>query len=125
MKGNSTKFGRDWLGFWGKDLNAIIDLGKVSSVSKIEINTLAASSSWIYYPKKIEVLVSKDGENFMPINIVSSKQIDEVEGKIVVKFGKQDVQFIKVIAENNGIIAEGKPGAGSNSWLFVDEISVE
>ncbi len=125
MKGNSAKFGRDWLGFWGKDLNAIIDLGKVSSVSKIEINTLAAPSSWIYYPKKIEVLVSKDGENFMPINIVSSKQIDEVEGKIVVKFGEQDVQFIKVIAENNGIIAEGKPGAGSNSWLFVDEISVE
>ena len=125
MKGNSAKFGRDWLGFWGKDLNVIIDLGKLSSVSKIEINTLAAPSSWIYYPKKIKILVSKDGENYMPINIVSSKQIDEVEGKIVVKFGKQDVQFIKVIAENNGIIADGKPGAGSNSWLFVDEISVE
>ena len=125
MKGNSAKFGRDWLGFWGKDLNAIIDLGKVSSVSKIEINTLAAPSSWIYYPKKIEILVSKDGENYIPINIVSSQQIDVVEGKIVVKFGKQDVQFIKVIAENNGIIADGKPGAGSNSWLFVDEISLE
>jgi hexosaminidase len=125
MKGNSAKFGRDWLGFWGKDLNAIIDLGKVSSVSKIEINTLAAPSSWIYYPKKIEILVSKDGENYIPINIVSSQQIDVVEGKIVVKFGIQDVQFIKVIAENNGIITDGKPGAGSNSWLFVDEISVE
>ena len=43
----------------------------------------------------------------------------------MVEFDKQNVQFIKVIAENNGIIADGNPGAGSNSWLFVDEISVE
>ena len=61
----------------------------------------------------------------MPLSTVSSKQIHENKGKIVVEFEKQNVQFIKVIAENNGIIAEGKPGAGSNSWLFVDEISIE
>jgi len=125
MKGNTSKFGRDWLGFWGKDMNATIYLGKPDTISKISINTLSSEGSWIYYPKSIEILVSKDGENYIPITIVSSKEIFENKGKIVVKFDKQNVQFIKVIAENNGIIADGKPGAGSNSWLFVDEISVE
>lgn len=125
MKGNTSKFGRDWLGFWGKDMNATIDLGKTEMISKISINTLSSEGSWIYYPKSIGILVSKDGENYIPITIVSSKEIFENKGKIVVKFDKQNVQFIKVIAENNGIIADGKPGAGSNSWLFVDEISVE
>ena len=52
-------------------------------------------------------------------------EFNTAKGKIVVEFDKQNVQFIKVIAENNGIIADGKPGAGSNSWLFVDEISAE
>ena len=125
MKGNTSKFGRDWLGFWGKDMNATIDLGKTETISKISINTLSSEGSWIYYPKSIEILVSKDGENYIPITIVSSKEIKEKKGKIVLEFDKQNVQFIKVIAENNGIISDGNPGAGSNSWLFVDEISVE
>lgn len=125
MKGNTSKFGRDWLGFWGKDLKATIDLGKSEIISKISINTLLSEGSWIYYPKSIEILVSKEGENYMPLSTVSSKQIHENKGKIVVEFEKQNVQFIKVIAENNGIIADGKPGAGSNSWLFVDEVSIE
>ena len=125
MKGNPSKFGRDWLGFWGKDLNATIDLGKLETISKISINTLSSEGSWIYYPKSVGILVSKDGENYIPITIVSSREIQENKGKIVVKFDKQNVQFIKVIAENNGIIADGKPGAGSKSWLFADEISVE
>lgn len=125
MKGNTSKFGRDWLGFWGKDMNATIDLGKPDTISKISINTLSSEGSWIYFPKSIVILVSKEGDNYIPITIVSSKEIFENKGKIVFKFDKQNVQFIKVIAENNGIIADGKPGAGSNSWLFVDEISVE
>lgn len=125
MKGNPSKFGRDWLGFWGKDLNATIDLGKLETISKISINTLSSEGSWIYFPKSIEILVSKDGRNYIPIAIVSANKIYENKGKIVVDFDKQNVQFIKVIAENNGIITDGKPGAGSKSWLFADEISVE
>ena len=125
MTGNPSKFGRDWLGFWGKDLNATIDLGKLETISKISINTLSSEGSWIYYPKSISVLVSKDGKNYISITIVSSKEIQEKKGKVVVNFDKQNVQFIKVIAENNGIITDGKPGAGSKSWLFADEISVE
>lgn len=125
MKGKTSKFGRDWLGFWGKNMNATIDLGKSETISKISINTLSSEGSWIYYPKSIEILVSKEGKNYIPITIVTSKEIYENKGKIVVEFDKQNVQFIKVTAENNGIIADGKPGAGSNSWLFVDEISAE
>ena len=125
MKGNPSKFGRDWLGFWGKDMKATIDLGKAETISKISINTLSSEGSWIYYPKSIGILVSEDGKNYIPITIVSSKEIYEKKGKIVVEFDKHKVQFVKVIAENNGIIADGKPGAGSNSWLFADEIMVE
>jgi len=32
---------------------------------------------------------------------------------------------VKVIARNSGTIADGKPGAGSPAWVFVDEIAVE
>ncbi len=125
MKGNPSKFGRDWLGFWGKDMNATIDLGKTETISKISINTLLSEGSWIYHPKEIQFLVSNDGVNFQSIQIISQKEIELKKGKVVVEFPKTKAKFIKIVAKNNGIIVDGKPGAGSNSWLFVDEISVE
>jgi len=83
MKGNPSKFGRDWLGFWGKDLNATIDLGKSETISKISINTLLSEGSWIYYPKEIQFLVSNDGINYQSIQIISQKEIETKKGKVV------------------------------------------
>jgi hexosaminidase len=125
MKGNTAKFGRDWLGCWGKDMNATIDLEASRSVSKVEISTLSAPASWIYYPKNMTIWVSNDGKNFEQVSMISSEEIERTNGKLVAHFENIKAQWIKVIAKNNGIISDGNPGAGSNSWLFVDEISVE
>lgn len=125
MRGNPSKYGRDWLGFWGKDMNATVDLGTTETISKIQINTLLGEGSWIYFPKEIHFLVSSDGENFKTIQTISQKEVAAKGGKIEVNFPKIKAKYVKVIAINNGIIPEGMPGAGSQSWLFVDEISVE
>lgn len=125
MRGNPSKYGRDWLGFWGKDMNATIDLGTTETISKIKINTLLGEGSWIYFPKEIQFSVSSDGKNFKTIQTVSQKEVAAKGGKIEVNFPKTNAKYVKVIAVNNGIIPEGMPGAGSQSWLFVDEISVE
>ena len=125
MVGNPSKYGRDWLGFWGKDLNATIDLGSNETISKIKINTLLGEGSWIYFPKEIQFLVSEDGKNFKSIQTVSQKEVSLKGGRIEVNFPNTKAKFVKVIAVNNGIIGDGMPGAGSQSWLFVDEISVE
>ena len=124
MKGNPSKFGRDWLGFWGKDLIATIDLGKLEITSKISLNVLKSEGSWIYFPKQIEFLISNDGVNFESIKIISQSEIEEANGRIVQNISEK-AKYIKVIAKNLGKIPDGSPGAGSNSWLFVDEISIE
>lgn len=125
MLGNRTKFGRDWLGFSGKDMIATIDLGKKEDIHKVSISVLLSEGSWIYYPKDIAILTSIDGENFRAVTIVQSEEIKAKKGEIVVNFDSRKAQFIKVIARNNGKIAEGFPGAGADAWLFVDEIGVE
>ena len=124
MKGNPTKFGRDWLGFWGKDLVATIDLGKKQKVSQIAVGVLSNEGSWIYYPTEVEFLVSKDGKNFKSVKKLTLEDIKKAKGILSVNFKSTDAQFVKVIAKNAGKIADGMPGAGSNAWLFVDEISV-
>jgi hexosaminidase len=125
MIGNRNKFGRDWLGFLGKDLIATIDLGKLESITNVSIGVLSNEGSWIHYPKKIEILVSNDGVNFQSLKQVSLDEIKVMKGEIKVNFEIQKAQYIKVIAQNKGKIQDGLAGAGSESWLFVDEIGIE
>lgn len=125
MIGNRTKFGRDWLGFSGKDLNATIDLGKAETINKISLGVIESQGSWIYYPKKIEVLISNDGQNFESVQELSLTEIQDVKGKVVLDVKSKKAQYIKVIATNIGKIVDGNPGAGADAWLFVDEIGIE
>jgi hexosaminidase len=123
--GDRQKFGRDWLGFSGKDMVAIIDLEKVEVINKVSISSLANEGSWIYFPKSIEFLLSDDGVNFKSLQSISAKEITEKRGEITIEVNSKKAKFIKVIASNLGKIPEGNPGAGSNAWLFIDEIGVE
>lgn len=123
--GNRSKFGRDWLGFSGKDLNATIDLGKPETINKVILCVLESQGSWIYFPKKIEVLLSNDGQNFESVAQLNSSEIKEVNGEVVLDVKSKKAQYVKVIATNLGKIQDGNPGAGSEAWLFVDEIGVE
>lgn len=125
MIGNRDRFGRDWLGFWGKDLIATINLGTSETLHKITVSVLSNEGSWIYYPKEIEILVSNDNQQFKSIQHISLDEIKKSNGQVAVDFQSQKAQFVKIIAINNGKIADGNQGAGSDAWLFVDEIGVE
>jgi len=119
------RFGKNWLGFSGKDVEATIDFGSTTSFEKVSLNTFNGESSWIYLPKEIQFLVSNDGISFSSIKIVSQEQITNRNGILVESFPKTTAKYLKVMVKNYGIIPDGKPGAGNASWLFIDEISVE
>lgn len=123
--GNRSKFGRDWLGFSGKDLDATIDLGTLEIINKVTLCVLESQGSWIYYPKEIAVLVSNDGQKFENVTKLSLSEIKDVRGEVVLDVKGIKARYIKIIATNLGKIPDGNPGAGSDAWLFVDEIGVE
>jgi hexosaminidase len=116
--------GRDWLGFLGDDLNAVIDLGKEQEISQVIVDVLNAEISWIYLPKEIEILVSDDGVNFSSIKKVDWDFIKKFERNVLINFSNINARYIKVIAKNFGKIPKGKPGEGTDAWLFVDEIQI-
>ena len=125
MRGNMEKYGRDWIGFWGKDLEATIDLGKKTKLTKVTLDVLANEGSWIYYPEKVTILLSENGKDFKQVKVLSAAEISSLKGIIAMNIGKQQARFVKVIARNAGKIPDGKAGAGADSWLFVDEIMIE
>ena len=120
----------EFLGFLGKDLEAIIDFGGLTNFNEVRIHTFTRTGSWIYPAKQnsIKVLISNDGINFT----IPQDEILKIEGnrnvtnKITFSSSQKIIQtkYIKIVAENYGIIPDGNPGAGNAAWLFVDEVEV-
>lgn len=112
-----------FLGFNGKDMEATIDLGKTTPIKDVKLHAFEQKGSWIYKPSAVTFLWSDDGKTFTPF----SSPINATGSKNIVYEMDQSVnaRFVKVIARNNGIIADGEPGAGNPAWLFVDEIEIQ
>ena len=120
----------EWLGFQGKDLDAIIDLGKEENINKVRLNVLNLERSRIYPPSSVEVQFSHDGEKFYAIDTLVASTSKTEDFRTYSFEGKKNTpitqaKYVRVIAKNYGTIAEGKPGAGDPAWLLADEIEVE
>lgn len=125
VRGDFSRHGQHWLGWWGPDMEAVVDLGKPEKISKVTIDVFNGEASWIHLPKAVEVFVSNDTVNFVSAGKLSGEDIGKGGNVIEMTIGDQTARYVKVVAESVGKIPEGKPGAGNDAWLFVDEIIVE
>ena len=91
---------------------------KCSSI--LPLNTISGCPS-----AALTILISENGIDFKEVKQLSTLEINEKKGVITFGFSKEKAQYIKVIAQNAGKIPLEKVGAGSDAWLFVDEISVQ
>lgn len=115
----------NWLGWSGKDMEAVIDLGEPQMVNSVSVNFGNATGQWIYAPRAVEVLFSYDGYSFTPFYEKSDISSPDKTVTIKVPVGEENIRYIKVIARNAGKIPAGEQGAGHEAWLFADEIIVE
>lgn len=112
-----------FLGFWGDDVDVIIDLQKEMNVDSILLHSFEQKASWIYRPKSVKFMIGKNEKEFVEIN--DETKISGVSNLIYgQKVGKL-ARFIKISIKNIGIIPENNPGAGNNAWIFLDEIEVK
>lgn len=115
-----------WLGFWGEDFEATLDLGAVIDVKSVKTSFLQFQSSWIFLPEMITLEVSEDGQNFEALSEVKNNLTPDYDEVAKVDEFKVDrkVQFIRVKAKNIGVCPDWHPGEGGKAWVFIDEIIV-
>lgn len=118
-----------WLGFQGKDFVAVVDLGKVETVKKIEAEFLQDAGSWIIMPRYVDISVSNDGINYRPVihsvNRFPEKNYTSTIEKLGDVIAPQNIRYIKIVAKSYGKLPAWSEGAGNNAWIFIDEIMVE
>ena len=116
-----------WLGFWGKSLDAVIDLEQSVEMSHVRFRALTNKSPWIYNPSQAVVLVSDDGEAFSEVakkDFPISKWEDK-DGIFAygLEFDPVKAKFVEVVIKGHDL-PEDHEGFGYPAWIFVDEIEV-
>jgi hexosaminidase len=115
----------EWLGWQGKDMEATIDLGAITSISSINCHILDRKESWIYPPLYIEAFTSNDGIKYQPAG-KTNQFIATKDGmqNASINLSNSKARYAKIIARNFGSIPDGHEGAGNPAWFFADEIQI-
>jgi len=124
--GNDFRTG-EWQGWWGKDIEATIDMTVPRSISYVGLRCIQDIRPWIWFPGSVSVFTSNDGENFtsMGVAVHSGPENDyKVETRMFGVNVSAKCRYVRIVAKNRGVIPAWHPGAGNPTWIFADEIEI-
>jgi hexosaminidase len=103
----------EWLGF-DKDLEATIDLGKVTDLREVGANFMQHVWAGVFIPATMEVLVSDDGKEFTKVGAAAHQRskTGEMIKTLSIKPDAARGRYVRIKAPTGG------------HWLFVDELFV-
>jgi predicted alpha-1,2-mannosidase len=118
-----------WQGFEGKDMEVIIDIGRVMPVWRITGRFLQSLSVWIFHPIEISFSISTDGEDYRMMGVIDNYPDratinDGIKYFETLVFGAP-ARYVRVKAKSIGLCPPWHHGAGGGAWLFADEVIVE
>lgn len=119
----------DWQGYQGQDFEAIIDMKKVNFINSISAYFLQDTRSWIMFPKAVEFYTSNNGTDFKLVG-TETHQIpadDYTSQLLTIKKSLANpvyARYVKVKAINYGTLPSWHQGAGSEAFIFIDEIEI-
>lgn len=126
--GNSNFKNGSWQGWWGKDMQVIVDLGKIQTVTAAGAEFLQTQQAWILLPSALEVEVSTDGIAFSPFAMarhdVAAMDNNAIIKQLIAKGAPQQVRFLKFTAYNYGKLPAAHLSAGNDAWIFCDELFI-
>ncbi len=119
----------NWQGYYGPDLDVVIDFGELTTVSTVGAGFLQDENSWIFMPEYVSFMGSADGKNYFELGTVENDISPEKSGSIIKDFTideiNKPVRYLKVVARSLGQCPEWHKGAGNPCWIFADEIWVK
>jgi hexosaminidase len=127
LLGSTSYRDGNWQGFSGDD-DLLIDLGDLKQISTIGAHFLHRQNSWIMAPKFIKIQTSVDGKTWVDWGTKLSKMNPKTEKDsietLTITTKSLDVRFIKFLAKNVKALPTWHDAAGSEAWLFMDELII-
>lgn len=119
----------NWQGFFGEDLEIILELDSKTTLSDVWLNFYQYNNAWIFLPLKVQVFSSLDGKVWEKQAQKKLEDKSKIRGKFIepvhlLIYPETDTKFLKLKVKNLGIVPNWHEAAGSKAWIFIDEIIV-
>ena len=129
-KKGSAKFkDGNWQGYWGNNIEVEILLDSLTEVSTFSAGFLQYNNAWIFLPAEVEFYYSSNMIDFTMAGTVSTeispKDKTQLTHDFVLEVDPVMVKQIKMVAKSIGPCPDWHDAAGSDSWLFIDEIEMQ
>ncbi len=127
VRGETPRDRRQWANFFG-DMDITLDLGDVTSVTKVSLNFLKVILDKNFPPTSVNIALSKDGADFkealtQPIKYELTGPWDILP--VIADFKTARARYVRIRAKNAGECPVGHPDAGQKTYFATDEIVVE
>ena len=118
-----------YIGFYGQNLDAVIDLQEETEISSVSVGTYLVPGDYIFGLTGLEVYTSEDGKAFKKIASKSIPTLEKGSKNNVLKrdeiaFDKTKTRYVRIVGKNTPALPKWHPGAGSKTFLFFDEIAI-
>ena len=129
LKGPNNFMTGLWQGYHNINFEAVIDLKNLITVNSISLGALQDMKSWIWLPQLVQFWISNDSSEFKMVDELTHDIPLSKEESLTYEF-KSDfknplkARYIKVLATNFGKCPSWHMGSGGDTWIFLDEISV-
>lgn len=121
-----------WQAKQGQDMVATVDLGFSATITGLETGVYLYQDAWIFQPESILWEGSLDGTHWFPMakhgpSAVLKRDDRQIRLKVEGPLNGQprEARYIRMTATNAGACPDWHAAAGSESWLFLDEMVVE
>lgn len=119
-----------YLGFYGTDMDATIDLMNEQTVSSAFISTYLVPGDYIFGLAGMEVYASTNGKDFKKVASQSLPILEKGSKNNVSKcdsmsFEPVQARYIRLVGKCTPTLPKWHKGAGKTAYLFIDEIGVK
>ena len=129
LKGDDNYRSGRYIGIYGENLDATIDLQEEKEISAVTIGTYLVPGDYIFGLTGIEVYVSADSKDFRKIasntipTLEKGSKNNVLERKEI-KFDKTPARYVRIVGKNTPVLPKWHSGAGKKAYMFIDEIEI-
>ncbi len=119
-----------WQGYQKVDLGLTLPLGERKKINNVTVTFMQNLASWIFLPEWVELSISENGIDFVPLKRISFSNTPDNKETILREVSFKDVcpaetYYIRISAKNVGTCPDWHWGAGGDAWIFIDEIIID
>ena len=120
-----------WQAQQGEEMTVTVDLGRVTVIDEVGVGVYLYQDAWIFLPAAVLWEGSPDGEAWSTLARIAPGDVlarDDRQQRMplraVVRPGAPEVRYVRMTVNNAGVCPDWHAAAGSDSWVFLDEMVV-